>query len=142
MRKLMAVALAAALGCTALAQVRVLIVDETLGFHESMRLEALARALRPAGFQLRAVSSFPKEPWTGEPFHFVIFLPAQGPYIWLCSPGPALPEPLRQAESGLRLALEKAFSGVRTVRGWDEDLLPVILSFYFLWQGYLPGGGR
>ncbi len=126
------------LALPALAQVRVFVIDQSTTLEESMRLLFLVRALKPLGFSFTASTSFPTEPWSGDPFLFVIYIPAQGPYLWFCPPGPEtlLPEPLREAAKGLKAALVQAFSGVREVRGPAEDFYPWLLSLYFARLGF------
>lgn len=126
-----------------LAQIRVLVIDETQTLEESLRLLAVVRALRATGaFSFSALSAFPKEPWNDEPFHVVIHIPAQGRYLWLCSPWPEalLPRELREALSGLRTAFAQAFAPLREVRGPGDDLYPLLLTLFLVSQGYI--GGR
>jgi len=126
------------LALPALAQVRAFIIDQSTTLEESMRLLFLVRNLKSQGFSFTASTTFPTEPWEGEPFLFVIYIPAQGPYLWFCSPAPEtmLPEPLREAAKGLKSALAQAFSGLREVRGPAEDLYPWLLSLYFARLGF------
>jgi len=126
------------LALQALAQVRVFVVDQSTTLEESMRLLFLVRGLKAQGFSFTAATSFPTEPWEGEPFLFVVYIPAQGPYLWFCSLAPEtmLPEPLKEAAKGLKSALAQAFSGLREVRGPAEDLYPWLLSLYFARLGF------
>lgn len=126
------------LALPAWAQLRVFIIDQSTTLEESLRLLYLVRSLKPQGFSFTASTAFPAEPWKGEPFLFVIHIPAQGPYLWFCPPGPEtlLPEPLREAAKGLKAALVQAFLGVREVRGPAEDLYPWLLSLYFARLGF------
>ncbi|MCR4392273.1 MAG: hypothetical protein NUV94_05770 [Candidatus Acetothermia bacterium] len=145
MRRLAALAVALVLIGAAAAgeQVRLLIVDETKTLEESVRLEALARGLRASGvFQVQAMLKLPTEPWQGEPFHFVLVLPAHSRFAWLCAPGPVqyLPEPLQRPYHGLAQGVHQAFAGRREVRGPGDDLWPFLLSGYLQHFGVLHGG--
>ncbi len=127
----------------ALAQIRVLVIDETQILEESLRLLAVVRALRATGaFSFSALSAFPKEPWKDDPFQVIVYLPPQGPFIWFCAPWPEtlLPPEFREALSGLRAAFAQAFAPSRAVRGPGDDLYPLLLTLFFLRQGYM--GGR
>lgn len=140
MKKLLVLAALLALNLSALAQIRVLVVDESQTLEESLRLLAIVRNLKATGvFSFQALSSFPTEPWKGEPFQVVVYIPAHGPYIWFCSPWPesALPEGFRVALMHLRAAFSQAFSGLREVRGPGEDLYPIFLSFLLASRGYM-----
>ncbi|MEN3009960.1 MAG: hypothetical protein ABDI20_03080 [Candidatus Bipolaricaulaceae bacterium] len=143
MRKSAVLAALLALALPGLAQVRVLLVDETQTLVESLRLLGVVRALRATGaFAFQALPAFPTAPWTGEPFHAVVYLPAQGPYLWFSAPWPEalLPPEFREALAALRRALAQAFASLREVRGPAEDLYPLLLALYFASRGYL--GGR
>ncbi|MFH1610237.1 MAG: hypothetical protein ABID40_06390 [Candidatus Bipolaricaulota bacterium] len=133
----------ALVGAMAIGQeVRLLIVDQTGTVEESVRLEALARGLRATGvFKVRATLSLPAESWQDEPFLFVLVLPSQGRFAWLCTPGPVqyLPEPLQLAYAGLVQGIEQAFAGIRQVRGSGDDLYPFLLSLYLQSLGVLVG---
>lgn len=133
-----------ALSLTSLGQIRVLVVDESKSLEESLRLLAVVRALKATGaFHFQAVSEFPKQPWTEEPFHVVIHIPTSGPFIWFCSPWPEsiLPGEFRLALSHLKDAFVQAFSPLREIRGPAEDLYPLFLSLALVSMGYM-GGGR
>lgn len=122
-------------------QVRLLIVDETTTIEESLRIQALVRGLRASGlFTVKAMLSFPTEPWEEEPFLFILAFPAQGPYVWLLSPGPVqyLPHPLPLVYAGLVEAVGQAFPA-RQVRGSGDDLYPFLLSLRFQRLGLLVG---
>lgn len=120
-------------GVGAFAQLRVLVIDQSQTLAESMRLLALVRALKPHGLVFEAITHFPTTPWTGEPVLFVVYIPAQGPYIWFCPPGleANLPQPLQEAAQKIKAALAQAFLGVREVRGPAEDLYPLLLALHF-----------
>lgn len=143
MRKLALLLAVLTLVLPGLAQIRVLVVDETGSLEESLRLLAAVRALKASGaFSFQALSKFPTEPWTGLPFQAVIYLPSQSPYIWLSVPWPEsrLPREFRLAISALRQAFSQAFLSLREVRGPEEDLYPWLLSIFFFSRGYLGGG--
>lgn len=123
-------------------QVRVLIVDETTTIEESLRIQALARGLRASGvFTVKAMLALPTEPWTDEPFLFVLLFPVQGPYVWLLSPGPVqhLPDPLPAVYTGLVDAVSQAFGAARQVRGSADDLYVFLLSLHLQRLGLLVG---
>ncbi len=123
--------------------VRLLIVDETETVEESLRILALARALRATEvFSVRALRALPTEPWKEEPFLFVLLFPARGPYVWLLSPAPVayLPDPLPLVYAGLVDGVRQAFGGAREVRGSGDDLYPFLLSLHLLRLGVLVGG--
>lgn len=144
MKKLLLLSAILTLGLVALGQVRVLVVDESGTLEESLRLLAVVRALKATGaFSFQAITEFPKQPWTAEPFHVVVYIPAKGPYIWFCAPWPesSLPEEFRLALSGLRQAFTQAFSPLRELRGPSEDLYPLLLTLRLVSLGYM-GGGR
>lgn len=141
MRKLAVLAAVLALSLPGLAQIRVLVVDETQTLEESLRLLAVVRALKATGaFSFHALSQFPTQPWMGEPFHVAVYIPAQGPYIWFCAPlGGLLPPPVAEAFAGLRGALAQAFASLREVRGPAEDLYPLLLTLLLVSRGYMGG---
>lgn len=144
MRKALALFAALAWGFFGLSQIRVLVIDESQTLQESLRLLAVVRALKASGaFSFQALSQFPAQPWSGEPFQAVVYIPAEGPFIWLCSPWPggALPEGLRSALAHLRGALAQAFAPAREVRGPDDDLYPLFLAVVLASRGYLGGSG-
>jgi len=127
------------------AQVRLLIIDETVTVEESLRLEGLARGLRATEMvEARALMEWPTERWTDAPFHFVLYLPTEGPWAWLCAPGPKrlLPEELAGAYTALAEGIAEAFHEQRTLVGMEEDLYAWVLSAYLTHQGYLVEGGR
>ncbi|MBC7318544.1 hypothetical protein H5T57_04805 [Candidatus Bipolaricaulota bacterium] len=143
MRKFLLLIAVFILGFMALGQIRVLVVDESEGLGESLRLLAVIRALKATGFFVfQALQKFPTERWEGEPFQVAIYLPAKGPYVWLCSPWPetGLPEEFRLALARLREAFTQAFSPLREVRGPEKDLYPLLLTVSLASLGYL--GGR
>jgi len=137
------VLLALLVACTTgLAQFRMLFVLETQSLEELVRLEALARALvRTGEVKLHALPQVPSEPWQEEPFQLVLVVPAQGRFLWLCTPAPAswLPEPLAEAYGELVEAIETAFEGRRTVRGLEDDLYPWLLAARLARLGVLEG---
>lgn len=144
MRRLLFVAMALMLvsAIGAGQQVRLLIVDETVTMEESLRIQALARGLRASGvFAVKAMLALPAEPWEDDPFLFILVFPAQGPYVWLCSPGPVqyLPDPLPLVYYGLVDGVAQAFGGTRQVRGSGDDLYPFLLSLYLQRLGLLVG---
>lgn len=123
--------------------VRLLIVDETTTVEESLRIQALARGLRASGvFTVKAALALPTEPWEDEPFLFILIFPAEGPFVWLLSPGPVqyLPEPLPLVYRGLVDGVAQAFAGGHVVRGSGDDLYPFLLSIHLQRQGLLVGG--
>lgn len=123
-------------------QVRLLVVDGTTTMEESLRIQALVRALRATGFfTVKAMLSLPTEPWEGEPFLFILVFPAQGPFVWLLSPGPVqyLPDPLPLVYGGLVDGVVQAFGGARQVRGPGDDLYVFLLSIRFQRLGLLVG---
>lgn len=131
-----------ALSLPALAQIRVLLIDETQTLEESLRLLAAVRALRATGaFSFHALSAFPTAPWTGEPFSVAIHIPAQGRYIWFCAPWPEslLPPGFQEALRGLRAAFAQAFAPLREVRGPGDDLYPLLLTLFLAHRGYMGG---
>lgn len=133
MRKaLLSVLLLSVSFCT-FAQLRVLVIDQSQTLVESMRLLAVVRALKPYGIAFEAVTYFPTTPWTSEPVVFVVYIPAQGPYIWFCPPGleSSLPQPLQEMAQKLHVAFAQAFLGVREVRGPSQDLYPLLLALHF-----------
>lgn len=135
-----AVAMAAVIGVGQ--QVRLLIVDETTTVEESLRIQALARGLRATEvFVVKAMLSLPTERWRDEPFLFILLFPAQGPYVWLLSPGPVqyLPDPLPLVYAGLVDGVGQAFGGSRQVRGSGDDLYPFLLSLQLQRLGLLVG---
>ncbi|MCX7750077.1 MAG: hypothetical protein N2320_00645 [Candidatus Bipolaricaulota bacterium] len=142
--KKLAFAVALALAVAASAQpVRLLVVDETETVEESLRIQALARALRATEvFAVKAVRALPAEPWAGEPFLFVLLFPARGPYVWLLSPAPVgyLPDPLPLVYAGLVEGVTQAFGGARQVRGSGDDVYAFLLSLHLLRLGVLVGG--
>lgn len=135
--------LVALIGALAIGQTaRLLIVDETRTIEESLRIQALVGGLRASGvFIVKAMLELPTEPWEDEPFLFVLVFPAQGPYAWLLSPGPAqyLPDPLPLVYSGLVDGVVQAFGGAREVRGSGDDLYPFLLAIYLQRLGFLVG---
>lgn len=141
MRKLAVLAAVLALSLSGLAQIRVLLVDETQTLAESLRLLAAVRALKATGaFSFQALPHFPTQPWTGEPFHVVVYIPAQGPYIWFCSPPlKILPQPLAEGLGRLRATLAWTFASLREVRGPGEDLYPLLLTVFLASRGYMGG---
>ncbi|MGB9757433.1 MAG: hypothetical protein ACPLRP_00320 [Candidatus Bipolaricaulaceae bacterium] len=142
MRRLLVVAAVLSLGLSCFGQIRVLVVDESKTLEESLRLLAAVRVLKATGaFSFQALPSFPTQPWNGEPFQVVVYVPAQSPYIWFCSPWPesALPESFRMALAHLRTAFSQAFLGQREVRGPGEDFYPLFLSFLLASRGYMGG---
>ncbi len=141
MRKLTLWAVVLVLALPGLAQIRVLVVDETQTLEESLRLVAAVRALRATGaFSFHAVSQFPTRRWTGEPFHVAVYIPAHGPYIWFCAPlEELLPPPVAEALAGLRGALAQAFFSLREVRGPGQDLYPLLLTLVLAARGYMGG---
>ncbi len=142
MKKLLVLAAILSLGLPCFGQIRVLVVDESQTLEESLRLLAMVRNLKATGaFSFQALPSFPSEPWNGEPFQVVVYIPARGPYIWFCSPWPgsALPESFRLALAHLRAAFSQAFWGRREVRGPGEDFYPLFLSFLLASRGYMGG---
>ena len=136
------VGVALAVGMAAGQQVRVLIVDETTTIEESLRVQALARALRATEvFVVKAMLSLPTERWRDEPFLFALVFPAQSLYVWLLSPGPVqyLPDPLPLVYFGLVEGITQAFDGSRQVRGSGDDLYPFLLSLQLQRRGLLVG---
>ncbi len=99
------------------------------------------RPLRaPVGEFRRAMLSLPTEPWSDEPFLFVLIFPGQGPYVWLCTPGPQyLPDPLPVVYAALVEGIAQAFGQAREVRGSGDDLYPFLLSIYLQRLGLLVG---
>jgi len=94
----------------------------------------------PVGEFRRAMLSLPTEPWSDEPFLFVLVFPAQGPYAWLCTPGPQyLPDPLPVVHAALVEGIAQAFGQAREVRGSGDDLYPLLLSIYLQRLGLLVG---
>lgn len=123
-------------------QVRLLIVDATTTMEESLRIQALVRGLKNTGvFVVRAMTALPTERWEEEPFLFALVFPAQGPYVWLLSPGPVqyLPDPLPLIYNGLVDGVGQAFGGARVVRGSGDDLYPFLLSLHLQRLGLLVG---
>ena len=142
MKKFWVLAAVLILGLSGFAQIRVLVVDESQTLEESLRLLAVVRALKATGiFSFQALSAFPTEPWSGEPFQVVIYIPAHGPYIWFCSPWPEslLPEGFRMALGQLYTAFSRAFSTLREVRGPGEDFYPLFLSLLLSSRGFMGG---
>lgn len=94
----------------------------------------------PVGEFRRAMLSLPTEPWSDEPFLFVLIFPGQGPYVWLCTPGPQyLPDPLPVVYAALVEGIAQAFGQAREVRGSGDDLYPFLLSIYLQRLGLLVG---
>lgn len=108
MRKLILALCVLAAAVPALAQLRVLVIDQSQ-------------------------TAFPTTPVSGEPFSFVFVIPPQGPYIWFCSPGleDLLPQGLKEAALALKAAVAQIFASIREVRGPSQDLYPLLLSLYF-----------
>lgn len=133
MRKFVLALCVLAVAVPALAQLRVLVIDQSQTLQESLRLLYLVRALKAKGFVFQAITAFPTTPVSGEPFSFVLVIPPQGPYIWFCPPGPEdlLPKGLKEPALALKTAASQIFAPIREVRGPSQDLYPLLLSLYF-----------
>ncbi|HEU68945.1 MAG TPA: hypothetical protein ENN53_07020 [Candidatus Acetothermia bacterium] len=122
--------------------VPVLIVDRTEGFVESMQVEVLARVLMASGlFTIRATLEVPQGPHPRGPFLFVVMIPPETKWAWICTPGlpEALPRELRGALTALKRAVEQVFRGERRAKDPGDDLYPWVRSLYFLHSGILGG---
>ena len=145
MRKTAVLALALAMfpWVMALAGPKVLIVDQTEGFVESMQVGVLARVLKlsPLGAEITGTTEIPKEPLPQGPFQLVIIVPPAGKWVWICTPGfSGTPSPEMQGFLQLvKGAVEKVFRGERTARDPADDLYALGWSAYFLRIGVLGG---
>jgi len=145
MRKTAVLALALAMfpWVMALAGPKVLIVDQTEGFVESMQVGVLARVLRlsPFGAEITGTTEIPEKPLSQGPFQLVVIVPPAGEWVWVCTPG--LPEMLGPELQGflqlVKGAVEKVFRGERTARDPADDLYALGWSAYFLRIGVLGG---
>jgi len=145
MRKTAVLALALAMfpWVMALAGPKVLIVDQTEGFVESMQVGVLARVhrLSPLGAEITGTTEIPEEPLPQGPFQLVVIVPPAGEWVWVCTPG--LPETLGLEMQGflqlVKGAVEKVFRGERRARDPADDLYALGWSAYFLKIGVLGG---
>lgn len=122
--------------------VRLLIVDETETVEESLRILALARALRATEvFSVRALRALPAEPWEEEPFLFVLLFPARGPTSGSSprrrSGTSPTPSPSSTPASWTGFGRRSGGAGGP---GSGDDLYPFLLSLHLLRLGVLVGG--
>jgi hypothetical protein len=124
--------------------VKVLIIDQTQGFMESMQVGVLARILRTSTdfeVQIAGTTQLPEGPLPQGPFQLVIIVPAAEEWVWVCTPG--LPGTLAPEIQGflqlVKGAVGKVFRGERTARDPADDLYALSWSAYFLRIGVLGG---
>ena len=122
-------------------QGRILFVDLTQNFMDSMRLEALARILIARGYTVAATTGIPVSPPAEAPFDTVILVPKEGKFIWFCvvpRRGELSPDDMRTF-SLLQDLIKKIFQGTRELRGPQQDLWPLLLALEFRTLGILKG---
>ena len=120
--------------------VSLLIVDNTQTFMESMQVEILARALLASHlFTINAVTQVPVSADPHGPFQFVIIVPPDGSFVWVCTAGvPAvLPDVQQQTLKVLKTSIEQVFMGTRKAADPGDDLYPFFWAAYFLHTGIL-----
>jgi hypothetical protein len=131
---------------------KLLIVDETRTFANSMRVEVLARALKRTGlFALSAriveVESSFADPLQGlEPdrrYDLILILPRglddrTVRQIWLVTrPFPEIPQELRGAVAMVKPITNKIFTGIAEAVDVTEDAIPGIFATIFIREGWL-----
>jgi len=122
--------------------VKVLIIDQTQGFMESMQVGVLARILRTSGdleVEITGTTEIPDGPLPQGPFQLAIIVPAQAKWVWVCTPGfPQNLTPQLQMVLGiLDKAVEQVFRGERRALDPADDLYALGWSSYFLKIGVL-----
>lgn len=119
---------------------KLLIVDRTQTFMESMQLEVLARALLASGeFEIAATTEVPSGSHPRGPFQFVVIVPQGGKWVWVCTPAfpSQLSLELQGALGALKGAIDRVFQGRRQALDPADDLYVVGWSAYFLKIGVL-----